>query len=108
MKPVSELHDMAALRREIDALDRRMIDLLADRAALIDRAAQLKPAEGLPARIGSRVEEVVANVRARAVRAGGIDPDLAERLWRILIEWSIDREEKTPGLAPGAGKETGI
>ena len=50
---------MAELRRAIDALDDRLVALLAARAGYIDRAAALKRPLGLPARIGPRVEEVV-------------------------------------------------
>ncbi|WP_164659751.1 chorismate mutase [Tropicibacter sp. Alg240-R139] len=83
---------MQALRVEIDKLDRHLIDLLVTRSGYIDRAAELKPGEALPARIPARVEEVVQNVRATA-RDKGMDPELAEQLWRILIDWSIAREE---------------
>jgi isochorismate pyruvate lyase len=72
-----------------------MIDLRAERA-LIDRAIELKPGEALPARIETRVEEVVGKVRAEA-RAEGLDPDLIEALWRRLIDWSIAREEQVLG-----------
>lgn len=87
---------MAELREEIDALDRRLVALLAHRARYIDRAVALKTREGLPARIDDRVEEVVANAKA-AAKAEGLDPALAEGLWRDLIEWSIRREAKHLG-----------
>lgn len=88
----SECSTMAELRAEIDRIDAGLVDLIAERITYIDRAAELKPGLGLPARIDDRVEEVVAKVRARAV-ARGVDPDLAEALWRRLIDWSIAREE---------------
>jgi isochorismate pyruvate lyase len=87
---------MAELRLQIDRLDRQLIALLAERAAYIDRATQLKPIEGLPARIDSRVNTVKANVRAQA-STQGLDPELAESLWTQLIDWSIAREEKILG-----------
>ena len=87
---------MAELRVEIDRLDRALVALLADRAGYIDRAAELKPAEGLPARIDARVEDVAAKVRA-AAEARALDPDLIEDLWRRLMEWSIAREERVLG-----------
>lgn len=87
---------MVELRMEIDRLDRQVIALLAERATYIDRAAELKPAEGLPARIAARVSEVKDNVRAEAF-AKGLDPDLAVDLWSRLIDWSILREEKILG-----------
>lgn len=90
---------MGELRRAIDALDRELIGLLVRRAACIDRAAQLKPKEGLPARIPERVEQVVANARRNAAEAG-LDPDFAETLWRTMIEWAIAREEGVLGPSP--------
>ena len=87
---------MGELRAQIDSLDRHLIEMLKTRAGYIDRAAELKPGEGLPARIPDRVEEVVLRVRAASDRRG-LDPDLAERLWRILIDWSIAREERVIG-----------
>ena len=96
MTPAEECRTMAELRAQIDQLDRALIDLLVQRASYIDRAIALKPNEGLPARIDTRVEEVIANVRATA-EARGLDPDLAEDLWRRIIEWSIAREERVLG-----------
>ena len=90
---IAALPDMAALRAAIDALDRRMIGLLARRSLMIDRAVQIKRRAGLPARIDARVEEVVANARAEAA-AAGLDPALAEALWRRIVDWSIAREER--------------
>jgi isochorismate pyruvate lyase len=87
---------MADVRVEIDRIDATLIELLAERAGYIDRASQLKPALGLPARIDDRVEDVVAKVRARSM-AEGLDPALVETLWRQLIDWSIAREEAAMG-----------
>lgn len=84
--------DMPTLRAEIDRIDRSLVALLAERARYIDRAAAIKPAAGLPARIDARVEEVIAKVRAEAAQQS-LDPDLAESLWRQMIEWAIAREE---------------
>ena len=92
----SECSTMAELRAEIDRIDSGLVELIAERITYIDRAAELKPGLGLPARIDDRVEEVVAKVRASAV-ARGVDPDLAEALWRRLIDWSIAREEVVLG-----------
>jgi isochorismate pyruvate lyase len=96
MKTPSELASMAELRAAIDALDLRIVALLADRARLIDRAAELKPAEGMPARIAARVEEVVRNAR-NAATDRGMDPELIEAMWRMMVEWSIAREERVLG-----------
>ncbi|WP_299859479.1 chorismate mutase [uncultured Roseobacter sp.] len=95
-KPPNLCKKMQDLRVEIDAIDADLIDLLVERSRYIDRAIVIKEAEGLPARITDRVEEVVNNVATRA-RAQGLDPVLVETIWRGLIEWSIDREEERLG-----------
>ena len=96
MKDPREIASMAELRAEIDAHDAKIVAMLAERARLIDRAAELKPAEKMPARITARVNAVLDNVRAEA-EARGLDPALVEGIWRGLIEWSIAREEKVLG-----------
>ena len=96
MKTPQNCHDMTELRAAIDELDGRVIQLLATRATYIDRAAELKSINGLPANIPARVEEVVAKVKANAAREG-FDPELAETLWRKLISWSIAREKRKLG-----------
>jgi isochorismate pyruvate lyase len=94
---------MAELRAAIDALDKDLVALLLRRAGYIDRAIDLKQVEGIPARAEDRVAEVLANVRAEA-EAAGLDADLAEGLWRQLIEWSIAREEVVLGAGPDRSK----
>jgi isochorismate pyruvate lyase len=96
MKEPKECETMADLRAEIDALDRDLVALFARRVAFIDRAAQIKKAVGLPARISGRVDEVIDNAKSHA-RAHGLPEDLIERLWRKMIDWSIEREAKRLG-----------
>jgi isochorismate pyruvate lyase len=88
--------NMGELRAAIDAMDQQIIALLAKRVSYIDRAVELKRDNGLPANIPDRVEDVVDKVRAEASRVG-YDPELAEQLYRIIISWSIDREERRLG-----------
>lgn len=84
---------MPALRDRIDALDARLVALLAERSALIDEAARIKLREHLPARIDSRVEEVAANARRLAAQHG-LDPGLAEALWRLMMDHFIAQEDR--------------
>ena len=96
LNPPENCNTMQELRVEIDKLDSQLIEMLVTRSGYIDRASDLKQGEALPARIPDRVEEVVQNVRAKA-EVSGMDPDLAEQLWRRLIDWSIAREERVLG-----------
>ena len=96
MRKPEDCTTMAHIRAEIDRLDEDLVRLFAERAGYIDRAAEIKAGADLPARIDSRVEEVVQNVRRHAATYG-LPPDLVEKLWRQLIDWSIAREESHLG-----------
>ena len=96
MRPPAECHSMRELRAEIDRIDRELVALLVARAAFIDRAIELKAQAEMPARIETRVSEVLENVRSLAA-GQGLDPALAEALWVRIIEWSIAREERVLG-----------
>ncbi len=95
-KAAADCATMEDVRAGIDQVDTALVGLLLRRVAYVDRAAVIKAPLGLPARIDDRVEAVVARVRATAA-AEGLDPDLAESLWRQLIDWSIAREERALG-----------
>ncbi len=96
MRRPDECTTMAELRTEIDRVDETLVGLFAERARYIDRAVDLKSDLDLPARIAPRVEEVVRNVRRHAA-THNLPPDLVEKLWRRLIDWSIAREEASLG-----------
>lgn len=93
LKHPKNIGSMAELRGQIDQLDEDLIRLLAVRQRHVDRAAELKPAEGLPARIETRVDAVVDNVRNLA-RREGFDAQTAADMWRLMIESMIAREEQ--------------
>jgi isochorismate pyruvate lyase len=82
---------LAPFRAEIDAIDGAMVDLLAKRFDVVKRVIEVKRAEGLAALLPERVEDVVGKVSAAAIRKG-VPPDLAERLWRTLIDWVVEYE----------------
>jgi len=81
---------MNELREAIDTLDSRLVALLAVRQAYIERAAQLKTGRD-QVRDAERIEEVVAKVIAEG-RRSGLSAEIAEPVWRTLIEASIKHE----------------
>ena len=86
-----DCNSMDELRHQIDKLDVKIIELLANRSEFIDRATELKKSNGMPARIPERIESVVSNAR-NAAEELDLDANLVEKIWRILIDWSIQRE----------------
>ena len=90
------LETMAEVRQAIDRLDPVLVSLVDERFSFIDRAGHLKAKLGMPANIPKRVEEVVANARQQAETIG-LDSDLTEKLWRMMIDLAIAHEEDTMG-----------
>ena len=70
-----------------------MVALLARRLAVVGQVLEVKRAQGLPALLPDRVEDVVERVKAEAA-ACGLPADLVERLWRELIGWTVAYEDR--------------
>ena len=81
---------MDELRVAIDALDRQLVTLLARRQTYIERAAELKSGRA-QVRDPARIEDVMQKVIA-AGKEAGLNPAIAEPVWRALIEASIAHE----------------
>ena len=82
--------DMAELRDAIDAMDAKLVRLLAKRQGYIERAAVLKQ-DRATVRDEARIEDVVSKALAEA-KLAGLSPAIAEAVWRVLIERSIQHE----------------
>ncbi len=78
------------IRREIDRIDSRIIRLLSDRGRLVSVAGTLKKNEDR-VRDPKRVEQVIEKVRAKALEAG-LDAEIAERIYRTVIECFVGKE----------------
>ena len=85
-----QCRDMAELRAEIDRLDRELVAMLAERQRYIERAEEIKQDRNV-VRDEARIEDVVAKVLI-AARKAGLDPKIAEPVWRTLIERCIAHE----------------
>ena len=81
---------MAEVRAEIDALDRAIVALLADRLHYIDEAARIKQSRD-QVRDEARIKDVLSKVTAEAERLCA-DSTVVAAAYRSLIEASIDHE----------------
>ena len=90
MKPAAECQTMVEVREGVDAIDRALVDLLAQRFGFMDAAARIKPTRDV-VRDEGRKAQVIANAAA-AARAAGLPDGLAESLWETLVEASIAYE----------------
>jgi chorismate mutase len=96
--------DIADWRTEIDELDRRLVDLLSQRAHAAHEIGKLKKTAGMPIYEPDRERSVFENVR-RENRGPLPDRDLLRVYERIMdVMRQIQKEEIAPqGPADGSG-----
>ena len=92
-KQPDECLTMAEVREGVDALDRELVRLLVTRQGYMHAAARIKPNREA-VYDADRIEDVVAKVLKEA-RSQGLSADIAEPVWRKLIERCIAHEFET-------------
>ena len=78
---------MADVRAGVDALDRELVRLMVTRQGYMSAAARIKTDRDT-VHDAARIEDVVAKVLTEAERLG-LSGDIAEPVWRKLIERCI-------------------
>jgi chorismate mutase len=80
------------LRDKIDSVDRKMVDMLNERAGYARELGDLKMSVGLPIYMPKREEEVIHNVKAH--NKGPLSNDAIQRLYERIIDESrrLERE----------------
>ena len=86
--------NISDLREQIDAVDEKLIKLLAERQRLVEAVIVVKKRDGVAARVPARVDYVIDRARVLA-RAHHLDPALAETIWTEMVEWFVAHEERT-------------
>ncbi len=84
---------MAEVRQGVDALDRALVALIAERQRYMDAAARIKPDRDAVFD-QARIDDVVAKVLI-AGEVHGLSPDIAEPVWRLMIDRCIAHEFAT-------------
>jgi chorismate mutase/prephenate dehydrogenase len=90
------------LRQRITAIDRQMLELVAERQALSSEVAKVKRATGRATRDFNREREVLLHARNDAASLG-VSPAFAESLMRMLIRSSLTTQEQQQVAAHGQG-----
>jgi isochorismate pyruvate lyase len=87
---IEHCHTMADVRRNIDALDERIVPLIAERSAYVAQAARIKQNANQIVD-NARIEFIIERVRAQARKAGAPEA-IVEAAYRAMIAASIDFE----------------
>jgi chorismate mutase/prephenate dehydrogenase len=90
------------LRQHLSGLDRRLLELIAERQSTSREIARVKRATGYPTRDYVREREVILAVRSGAAELG-VPADAAEAVMRVLIRSSLTTQEQASVAAQGAG-----
>lgn len=83
---------LVQFRKEIDLIDRQLVELLAARFTVVRAVAAHKEANGLAARIPSRIRTVIERNEA-AGRAIGLPRRAAANIWKTIVEEACRLEE---------------
>jgi len=86
--------DLSTLRDRIEAVDRQIIALLAERLKIVEGVAEAKLTTAAPFRDREREELLLQRLRALATGAG-IDPHQIERMYRVIMDMSVAHQEAT-------------
>lgn len=90
------------LRKNLSAVDRRLVQLIAERQKIVGEIGKSKLATGAGTRDYAREKDVLDMGRAQALELG-IDPDLVESLLQALIRASLESQERDRVIAQGQG-----
>lgn len=90
------------LRNSLSAVDRQLVDLIAERQRIVSEIGREKQSTGTGTRDYAREKDVLDLGRAQAEKLG-IDPDLAEDILRKLIRSSLASQERDRVIAEGKG-----
>ena len=84
-QPTPDEMSLDELRREIEDIDREIVELVARRTYVADTIAQVKDERGLPTTDESQEERVMERAGQNAERFE-VDANLVKAVFRLLIE----------------------
>ena len=90
------------LRQQLSDVDRRIVELIADRQRIVGEIGRDKLSSGTATRDYAREKDVLDMARARAAELG-VDPELAEAILAELIRSSLASQERDRVIAEGRG-----
>ena len=93
MSTTSTTTPLQEARDRIDDIDRRFVELLAERYAVVDDICKLKEEEGNTIKDHDREAELLDHVAAVAEKEG-LSPDLVRRLFGEILSHSVERQQE--------------
>lgn len=79
--------EIKTLRNNIDDIDQEILTLISKRQQEVEQVVALKRKHNVPVYHPAREEDLISGLRARA-KSNGIEPDLMEDLYRVILRYS--------------------
>ncbi len=86
-------NDLAAMRAEIDSLDRAWLEILAERFRVTEQVGNYKVNSGMPLVDPAREAAQLEKIAAKAAELG-VDPELACDVLRIIIDEVVKNHQR--------------
>lgn len=90
------------LRTSLSAIDRRLVELIAERQQIVADIGKTKLTSGVGTRDYAREKDVLGMGRTQAADLG-VDADLVENILQMLIRSSLESQERDRVVAEGKG-----
>jgi chorismate mutase len=95
---------LAAYRKQIDSLDQRIVELIQQRARLVEEVGNIKREAQLPVTVPAREQQVIE--RAQELAGGGPLPaEAVGRIYQKLVEEMRNWEAKLDSAPPQSSGE---
>jgi chorismate mutase / prephenate dehydratase len=82
-----------ACRQQIDSLDQRIVELIQQRAQVVEEVGKLKRQAHLPITVPNREQQVIEKAQNLA-KSGPLPPEAVGRIYQKLVEEMRDWESK--------------
>src|SRR5246127_1443843 len=90
---------LEACRQQIDSLDQRIVELVQERARVVEEVGDIKREAHLPVTVPSREQQVIAKAQDLA-KGGPLPAEAVGRIYQKLVEEMRDWEAKLDAADP--------
>ena len=87
-----DIKKLDLLRNKLDEIDANIISLIAERQFNVEQIGNVKLSTNSPTRDYQREKQVIDKVRNHAI-AKGLDPEVAQQIFELVIETSLSKQE---------------
>jgi chorismate mutase len=95
---------LAVYRDQIDSLDQRIVELIQERARVVEKVGNTKREAHLPVKVPSREQQVIEKAQELA-KGGPLPPEAVGRIYQKLVEemrnWEATLDTATVPAASG-------